>query len=146
MGTALPVVVGTDGSPESLDAVVWAAVEAEVRRRPLRIVHAFVWPTVYAPFAAPVPAPYESGIQEAAAQILDEAAERARFAAPRADVETEIRMQQPGARAPRGGRERLHGRGRPPRPRRVHRHAARLRRGGPGRARHLPDGRRPARQ
>lgn len=44
--TGAPVVVGIDGSPAALAAVEIAAAEAALRRRPLRIVHAFVWPTI----------------------------------------------------------------------------------------------------
>ncbi|WP_405810863.1 universal stress protein [Streptomyces sp. NBC_00210] len=36
-----PVVVGIDGSPESLAAAHWAASEAVLRGRPLRLVHAW---------------------------------------------------------------------------------------------------------
>ena len=39
-GAAPPVVVGTDGTPTALHAVAWAASEAVLRGRPLRIVHA----------------------------------------------------------------------------------------------------------
>ncbi|MCX4553483.1 universal stress protein [Streptomyces sp. NBC_01500] len=35
-----PVIVGTDGSAEAMDAVEWAALEADRWARPLRIVHA----------------------------------------------------------------------------------------------------------
>lgn len=38
-----PVVVGVDGSAESLAAVEWAAREAVRRDRPLRLVHARNW-------------------------------------------------------------------------------------------------------
>ncbi|MFD3786870.1 universal stress protein [Streptomyces cyaneofuscatus] len=37
------VVVGVDGSPESLAAADWAAREASLRGLPLRIVHAWLW-------------------------------------------------------------------------------------------------------
>ncbi|MGP3769874.1 universal stress protein [Streptomyces sp. SDT5-1] len=38
-----PVVVGVDESPESLAAADWAADEATLRERPLRLVHAWNW-------------------------------------------------------------------------------------------------------
>ncbi|MFF9645763.1 universal stress protein [Kitasatospora aureofaciens] len=39
-----PVVVGFDGSPESLTATEWAAREAERRDRPLEVLEAWPWP------------------------------------------------------------------------------------------------------
>jgi nucleotide-binding universal stress UspA family protein len=44
---AAPIVAGIDGSPPSLRALAWATREAAVRQRPLRIVHAFLWPLTY---------------------------------------------------------------------------------------------------
>lgn len=41
-----PVVVGVDGSEDSLRALMWAAGEARARRTPVRIVHAWTVPTV----------------------------------------------------------------------------------------------------
>ena len=41
--SAAPVVVGTDGSPSSVNAVRAAARQAAMYGRPLRIVHAFNW-------------------------------------------------------------------------------------------------------
>ena len=97
MGTEMPVVVGVDGSAEGSLALEWAARDAVHRRQSLRIVHAYVWPTVYAPMAAPMPSPYESGLQEAASGILRDAAERALATAPGLVVETEMPVQQPSA-------------------------------------------------
>lgn len=48
-----PIVVGVDGSEPSLAAARWAATEARLRRRPLRVVHAYTWPFVPASLAAP---------------------------------------------------------------------------------------------
>ncbi|HET9517371.1 MAG TPA: universal stress protein, partial [Actinoplanes sp.] len=49
MGTATgqAIVVGVDGSECSLDAVEVAAEQAARGHRPLRIVHAFIWPLVH---------------------------------------------------------------------------------------------------
>ena len=41
--TAPTVLVGVDGSKDALRAVRWAAPEAQRRRLPLRLVHAFAW-------------------------------------------------------------------------------------------------------
>ncbi|MEV0565945.1 universal stress protein [Dactylosporangium sp. NPDC050588] len=88
------VVVGVDGSPPSLEAVDWAAAEAVRRGRPMHILHAFQWPPpIYAPVVAPSPSPFELGIQEAAAQIVDEAADRARAAAPTVRLTTATRAE-----------------------------------------------------
>jgi nucleotide-binding universal stress UspA family protein len=40
-----PIVVGIDGSDTSLAALRWAAGESRARRRRLRLVHGFVWPS-----------------------------------------------------------------------------------------------------
>ncbi|HTY70946.1 MAG TPA: universal stress protein [Actinomycetes bacterium] len=52
-----PIVVGYDGSPSSTDALDWAATEASLRKRPLRIVHVASTPvgtvTGFGIYAAP---------------------------------------------------------------------------------------------
>jgi nucleotide-binding universal stress UspA family protein len=95
METELPVVVGVDGSPEGVRALDWAARDAALRRRALRIVHAYVWPMMYAPVAAPVPAPSEHVIQEISAEVLDAAAERARTVAHGVEVGLEVETVMP---------------------------------------------------
>ncbi|UWZ34156.1 universal stress protein [Dactylosporangium roseum] len=98
MSTGTTVIVGVDGSPDSLRAVDWAAADALRRHRPLRIVHAFLWPAVYPPPALPVPPQlYEQTMREAAQQILDEAVTRARTVAPALDVGTDMPIQQAAA-------------------------------------------------
>ncbi|WP_433088213.1 universal stress protein [Dactylosporangium sp. CA-052675] len=89
------VVVGVDGSPPSLHAVDWAAVDAVRRRRPLHILYAFVWPPAYPPAAAPVPSPFEVRVQEEAAQTVADAAARARAAAPDVRITTSMRPDPP---------------------------------------------------
>ena len=50
-----PIVVGVDGSDESLSAVEFAAQEARIRGTGLHIVHAFIWPLYNIPLQPPPP-------------------------------------------------------------------------------------------
>lgn len=77
-----PVVAGIDGSRQSLVAVDWAAAEAELRQRPLRLVHAFEWPEFNVRLGPPPGAPAEAGFQNMAQAIVDEAQARVRTAYP----------------------------------------------------------------
>ncbi|NJP34904.1 universal stress protein [Micromonospora thermarum] len=82
INTGAPVVVGVDGSAAALDAVRVAAREAEYRQRPLRVVHAFVWPLTGAPLT-PVPgAPVTAGLRNQADQYVAEAVDEARKVSP----------------------------------------------------------------
>lgn len=86
-----PVVVGVDGSSDSTQALLWAAVEAAQRGVPLRIVAAWVVPALA--FTTPVVPPtfVDPTIFEAAAEeIVTEAAEtvRTRLGAGAPAVET----------------------------------------------------------
>jgi nucleotide-binding universal stress UspA family protein len=94
---AAPIVVGVDGSAQSLDAVGWAACEAGTRERPLRIVHAFLWPLLKVPLGPPEFGPPDSGLQNAAEQILSTAVDRARQTAPELDISTDLPVCAPAA-------------------------------------------------
>jgi hypothetical protein len=59
---AAPVVVGVDGSPESLRALDWAAREAAARQSPMRILHAFLRPLMHVPAAALIEASHDAGL------------------------------------------------------------------------------------
>ncbi|MDN3029207.1 universal stress protein [Streptomyces sp. S.PB5] len=88
----LPLVVGVDGSDESLVAVDWAADEAARRGLPLRLVHASLWER----YEGAVPPedgdpPYE---QVRAENLLDIAAARARRRAPDLKVATEVAAEE----------------------------------------------------
>jgi len=84
------VVVGVDGSPSSLAAVDVAAAEARLRRLPLRVVHAFVWPYYGIPLGPSDAGPPEGGLRHEAERIVADALERALEAAPEVDVDGEV--------------------------------------------------------
>ncbi|MFG3421622.1 universal stress protein [Micromonospora sp. NPDC049460] len=84
--TGAPVVVGVDGSAAALDAVRAAAREAAQRQRPLRVVHAFIWPLTRVP-VDPVPgAPTGAGLRNQAERYVAEAVAEAGKAAPEVAV------------------------------------------------------------
>jgi nucleotide-binding universal stress UspA family protein len=84
-----PVVVGVDGSEESLRAVEWAAREADRHGAPLRIVSA---PAMPPRMWASAPAPY--GVAKALGDVprraLGEAITRAREVAPDLLIDTDL--------------------------------------------------------
>lgn len=83
-----PVVVGVDGSEESLRAVEWAAGEAQRRRQPLQILHAFSSPLVGAALALAPAAPPEDDLWHAAESTMATALARAQAVAPDIEVVT----------------------------------------------------------
>jgi nucleotide-binding universal stress UspA family protein len=90
------VVVGIDGSTDSLRAVRWAAADAACRHRPLHLVHALEWPKLaYPPVGLALPVSYDAQTREAAARILNEAAVVAREAAPAVRITTAIATETP---------------------------------------------------
>ncbi|MGH4032057.1 universal stress protein [Actinomycetota bacterium Odt1-20B] len=86
-----PVVAGVDESPESLVAAEWAAREALLRERPLRLVHAWNWsphPSADLPLAVTA----VGGGQRVRAQAaLDAARARAHAASPTVPLTAELR-------------------------------------------------------
>ncbi len=80
--TGAPVVVGVDGSEVALHAVRAAAREAADRHRPLRVVHAFIWPLMGVPLGPAPGAPAGGGLRNQAEQCVAEAVAEAGKAAP----------------------------------------------------------------
>jgi nucleotide-binding universal stress UspA family protein len=88
-----PIVVGTDGSPRADVAVEWAADEAALRHRPLRIVHAVEHWEYDIPFHT-APGMSES-LTDTGERILAEAVDRAAKARPGLEITTELIFQAP---------------------------------------------------
>jgi nucleotide-binding universal stress UspA family protein len=93
--TTAAVVVGVDGSPTSLAAVELAAREAALRRRPLHVVHACVWPLLNVPLEPPPGAPADAGVGHEAERFVAEGVARARSVAPEIAVTGEVIVGAP---------------------------------------------------
>jgi nucleotide-binding universal stress UspA family protein len=91
-----PVVVGVDGSPPGWDAIRLAAQEAVFMRRPLRVVHAFVWP--------PAQMPDYRHVRRDAEALVADAVSLAKAWAPRSPVSGEVVDGEPGTVLRREGR------------------------------------------
>ncbi|MDT0345228.1 universal stress protein [Streptomyces litchfieldiae] len=76
-----PITAGVDGSPEARAAADWAAVEAERRGLPLRLVHAWITEPIFVP-----PMPDE----EAARALLDETSDALAATHPGLTITTEM--------------------------------------------------------
>lgn len=92
------VVVGVDGSSNSLAALDWAAADARVRARRLHLLYACGWPLVDLPLAGDglrlsTATRTPEGVYLVAEKILAEAAGRVDYAVP---VTTEISTDLPG--------------------------------------------------
>ncbi|MDG4798418.1 universal stress protein [Micromonospora sp. WMMD1082] len=84
--TGAPIVVGVDGSEIALHAVRAAAREAAYRHRPLRVVHAFIWPLMRVPLGPAPGAPAEGGLRNQAERCVAEAVAEAGKVAPEVAV------------------------------------------------------------
>lgn len=89
-GTGAPVVVGVDGSEQSRQAVRLAAREAAWRHRPLRVVHAFIWPLLRAPLGPSPAGPPEGGLRQQAERVIAEAVAEAQRSQPDVPVTGEV--------------------------------------------------------
>ncbi|GIJ76471.1 Nucleotide-binding universal stress protein, UspA family [Micromonospora phaseoli] len=94
-GTA--VVVGVDGSEPALAAVRLAAAEAARRQRPLRVVHAFIWPLVHSPIRPTTEGAPGGGLRTQAEQLVADAVDEAETIAPGLRVTGEIIDGEPTA-------------------------------------------------
>lgn len=84
------MVVGVDGSPRSLMAVDLGVHEARLHHRPLRLVHAFVWPLLGVYLGPSPEGPPGGGLAADADRIIAEALTRATAAAPELRVTAEV--------------------------------------------------------
>lgn len=85
-----PIVVGVDGSDAGRAAIDLAIIEARLHRRPLRLVHAFVWP-ILGVYVGPSPeGPPDGGLAADADRLLAEAVNHARRAGPDLTVTGEV--------------------------------------------------------
>jgi nucleotide-binding universal stress UspA family protein len=87
------LVVGVDGSPTATLAVRWAAREATLRDASLELVSAWEVPVTGVGFGygfAPVPDEMLKGLAQGAEELLAQAAEVAREAAPGLDLTTHV--------------------------------------------------------
>ncbi|MCG8915561.1 universal stress protein [Actinokineospora sp. PR83] len=85
------VVAAVDGSPAALAAATWAAAEADLRRVPLRLVHACVPPHFFRPAPTRLHRACLSALAEQGERALVEAAAAVTAAHPDLEVTREIR-------------------------------------------------------
>ncbi|WP_214369161.1 universal stress protein [Pseudonocardia sp. H11422] len=85
-----PVVAGVDGSGSALEAVRWAAQEAERRRAPLRLVEAFGWMTTEHIGDPGLGVDYREVLLRSAQDQVAAAAEEATRTAPGVAIEQDV--------------------------------------------------------
>jgi nucleotide-binding universal stress UspA family protein len=69
-GRTRPVLVGVDGSPESVAAARWGAAEAALRRRPLEIACVYYWPAPLTPLSVHPPELTGESLREDAERVV----------------------------------------------------------------------------
>jgi nucleotide-binding universal stress UspA family protein len=86
-----PVIVAVDGNPAGWSALEWATAEAAARQCTLRIVHSVSWPSSVPDISGGfVVNQWDPAIEDRGAQVLEEAADRARSVAPAIQVTTHL--------------------------------------------------------
>ncbi|MFI8823868.1 universal stress protein [Streptomyces sp. NPDC053431] len=103
--TAVPLVVGVDGSDAGLTALDWAVDEAVRHGHPLRIVHASLWERYEG--AVPAGTTDRPSGQALAEDIVGTAADRARRRAPGLALSAEVLAEDPTGALLREGQEAL---------------------------------------
>jgi nucleotide-binding universal stress UspA family protein len=73
-----PIVVGIDGSEDSIRAARWAVDEARVRGRPVELLHGYTWPVPVMPLAPPPSDWTETSLRQAAEAMVTEALAKVR--------------------------------------------------------------------
>ncbi|GIJ20913.1 universal stress protein [Micromonospora lutea] len=84
------VLVGVDGSESARAAVRLAAAVAARRDRPLRVVHAFIWPTLRTPIRPATDGAPEGGLRAQAEQLIIAAVDEAEATVPGLRVTGEL--------------------------------------------------------
>lgn len=90
-----PVVVGVDGSDCGLRAVGLAARLAVERDRPLRVVHAFMWPMLRVPLGPSPQGPPDGGLANQALSFVNDAVAAATKARPELRADGEVVVGAP---------------------------------------------------
>ena len=93
--SALPVVVGVDGSSSALAAVAWAARACKLHDAPLRLVHAYTLPTRGYPEVISSARELRSAMYDQGRMWLSQAVAVARSEAPDVPVVHDLRMEHP---------------------------------------------------
>lgn len=93
------IVVGVDGSPGSVEALRWAAEEAQVRGTSVRAIYAWTYPLFLgAPMETIGPLPERAEFLQEGERVLDDATREAFDGDPGVEVAREV-VEAPPARA-----------------------------------------------